>query len=410
MKLSKAHVLRGAIGAALIAAAIGGYSRRREERTLEVAVCEEIGWPIRLALDQFVAERRRHHRGIEFNVHVLSYDKLNQALTQAVHEKPQFDVVTVDHPWIPSLGPDLQSLPIRDPGTLPPAVLRAVCNSCDAYGTPHAAGVPYVGNFEMFAINKRILPGMHWPEKWPKNWEEVVDIAGQLRRDSKSIPYGIRASTDDSSVTDEFMPVYWGQRRDVAKAVRTISALAEFNPSIFPVLGSGEISSLILHGDVAMGVVWSDWAMQMGDADPDLVHRDVEFGPVPGGAPELGIWLLSIPNNAPHRRLASEFVEFAGSQDQLRAAGLVGNPPIREELLDDPGLKLRYGYLLAAQRESMRTTRARPSCKQWNEIEKEIAQALRERYYRNVTDDETAAKITRAFEACPEAEGDHEEP
>ena len=379
----------------LVAAAISTYLHRKQDPQLVVAVADELPW-VRGLLTRYSQE---------FELRELPYEKLKSELTESFKkpkDKGEFDAVLVDQPWLVEFGKDLEPKRLEQPSLLPQKVRDAV----DPHHDGKALGVPYTGNFEIFAINRRLLGNQQGPENW-RTWDDVVKIAREWRR-TESSPYALRASADSSSMTDEFMPVYWGENSKALKAVDILSALVQrpggsqqVSPPIFPVLGSPEISSLILRGKAVMGIVWSDWAMQMGEAEPDLVKRDVVFGRMPGGVPELGIWLLSIPKNAPHAAQAEAFIKFAQEQSQLRQSVLDGNPPIRGDLLQDPELAAKYGYFFDAQKESMKNSRERPQCPDWNSRnETQIANALRDLYFDNGSAEAAAKEIDDALSKC----------
>jgi multiple sugar transport system substrate-binding protein len=317
----------------------------------------------------------------------------------------------VDQPWIAALRDGLIALSVNGNGDIFPKNVLASLRSTGCAGPPDSyclAGMPYAGNSELFVLNRRLLHDA----QWPVDWNDVLDLAERFRAPAASpaaYAYGLRAKFDDeSSMTDEFMPVFWafgqnGHTRTfaaAAAAAHTLQSLTAMSPLPVGVYGSAEISALLLHGNIAMGMTWSDWAMRMTAADPQAA-QDLEFGPMPGGAPELGIWAIAIPKNARHRTEAEKFVRFVTTPEALKESAWNGNPPIRLDLFEDRELAAKYPSF-KAQRESLIAARERPAKDRWHDCsEKNIAHALSGLYFGEVALTRSAAEIREALEKCP---------
>jgi multiple sugar transport system substrate-binding protein len=370
-----------------------------QEQMLQIAVAEENGAVLREAAQEFSGQ----HKEIQIQLDQNPYDEVHDRVFASVNETERgirYDVVMVDHPWIKPLRNRLAPLEAADISQFPESVLRPA--RCPGSSDPRCLlGIPYVGNSELFVINRRVLPGT----KWPADWGSVLGLASQSR--APYYAYALRAKFDDeSSVTDEFMPFYWAYRNGrtntfaaAAAAAHTLQSLAARSPLPIGVYGSSEVSALLLQGKIAMGITWSDWAMRMADADPQAV-QDLEFGLPPGGQPELGIWLMSIPKNAPHPEAAEEFVRFATRPDALKRAATKSNPPARLDLFDDPELAARYPSF-GAQRASLIAARERPAKQDWHGCsETKIAQALSGLYFGEMDLTAASEEIREALDGC----------
>ena len=67
-------------------------------------------------------------------------------------------------------------------------------------------------------------------------------------------------------------------------------------------------------------------------------------GQTAGPAPMLGIWQMGIPKDAPHAKLAQDFLAYLTARDtQTRLAG-IGIPPTRRSVFNDPALVRQYRW------------------------------------------------------------------
>ena len=367
--------------------------------TIAIAVWDESGGALEAAAQKFREDAR--NSGIQVQLREFGYDELYDEVT--VRGGRTYDVVMVDHPWLTLLRDKLRALTIQEPEQVPRNVLNAV--RCPHPTATCVVGVPYVGNTELFVINRRVLRDA----KWPQTWDEVVTLASGV---TKGGVYGYAARgrfDDDSSVTDEFMPVYWwAQERGgdtltaVTKASNILASLASKGPPFLGLLDDYEIAALLLNGKIAMGMTWSNWAMRMADADP-AAARELKFGLPPGDAPEMGIWALAIPLDARHPREAQRFIEYATKCEVLKGAAMAGNPPLRKDLLRDAKLRTRYPSF-DSQLLSLEKAKERPPEQKWHECsEKKIAESLRELYFGELAATKATQQIKDALaanEAC----------
>ena len=89
----------------------------------------------------------------------------------------------------------------------------------------------------------------------------------------------------------------------------------------------------------------------------------------------LGIWQMGIPKDAPHAKLAQDFLAYLSSRDtQTRLAG-IGIPPTRRSVFADPALVRQYRWY-PDQLKALEAGRARPRVKDWQQVESILGDQL----------------------------------
>jgi ABC-type glycerol-3-phosphate transport system substrate-binding protein len=374
--------LRGLVAVAAVAVAASGC--RRAQCVLTIATYEGERIP-------FEEMQTMFPKGAPcaFDVRELDYDTLHQEVLQSLDRKTpgSFDVVMVDDPWLSSfrntaakLRPLALDLSAFVPETLEPVKVASA-------GPTRYDGVPYVANSQLLCYNTAVFHG-----KPPGSWKELLVAAARVQG---AHGYAMRASDDVSSVTDEFMPVYWASAGDARAALEIMGALTGLNPPSFLQFGSLEIGSLLLKRRAAMGIIWSSMAMKMHLEGKKMGTSELSFAQVPGFSPEFGVWFLSVAGNAPHPEAAEDFVRRLTSREALERAAGRGNPPARRDLLES-----QLFPSFAAQLESLRTARSRPRCKDWKGVEETIGLELRRMYVGATAPEAAAEKISSALCDC----------
>jgi multiple sugar transport system substrate-binding protein len=120
--------------------------------------------------------------------------------------------------------------------------------------------------------------------------------------------------------------------------------------------------------------------------------------PGPKGTPELGAWLLAIPENSGEKERAWEFLQYATRQTEIRRAAVQGNPPPRRSVLTDPSLQEIY-WTFPFQLESLTNARPRPRTPRWKEIENRLGIYLSELYAGAISVDRVMKQVKCELEA-----------
>jgi multiple sugar transport system substrate-binding protein len=463
------------LGFALLALAATGalfslYTALRPEKMLTIAVRQGVE---SVALKK-VAERFSREHGVTVKIEEVPQDELfAQEAEQRTEPQSAFDVVMVDDPWMPGLLIDPTDSDGSDAGKYRLKKLKAetyaqddglndfmksalsvarYCekdDSCNDY-----YGVPFVGNSQLFCYNANDVQdtaSLH-------SWDKVRETSENLQGKTKGLGYVTRIGRNNSIVTD-FMPILWfydddgfpdrfkagvdpfgkGKEKESAMAFQTMVELVRKQKAGGISVDDFDVAAYLATGHASMGIVWSAWAMSLMNIqstekvqDAQNIFQDqqnaqdhhkrptLKCADMPGGKPELGVWMLAIPKTAAMPDEAEEFIKYATSREQLLIAAAQGNPPPRKSVLENQHLELekkvyqnsaqgkdsedldcsrqrmresdysrcmarvhrvihdRYGELFTRQLKSLEAARPRPRSRCWTEMEKVLGNLLQQ--------------------------------
>ena len=116
----------------------------------------------------------------------------------------------------------------------------------------------------------------------------------------------------------------------------------------------------------------------------------------------IGIWLAAIPESAPNKAAAFDFITFLTSAEvQRRIALEVGVPPTRVSVHQDPELQQRY-FWYPAQLDGLQNGVARPRTDHWPEIESTLGHHLQRALIGELTASEAIAGADNRIRAIVE--------
>lgn len=295
-----------------------------------------------------------------------------------------FDVMLVDDPWMPALLDSRNRnkfAPIR-PQAGDEDFIPTTLDVCRHRGQLY--GLPFVGNSQLFCYRTDSIG-----KEARASWQRLAALGKTSGRLSR---YVARLAPGNSIVSDS-IPILWEFAPDTLygsvlteKAVPAEGALdllrelagtgslrhgaaglsaTDFDLAVYMV-GSGAQSSII----------WSAWAMTIANAvslKPRL-KEELEFD-LPPGKPALGTWLLMVVSGRAATRQGLEFVRFATSKEQIRQAGLEGNPPSRRSVFLDPDYQRKY-WFHKTQLASLEQARLRVRTPRWRLLEAQVGTCL----------------------------------
>ena len=443
MKLNRkwGWILAGVFTAGVLWAWLAGGRPHR----LTIAIHESLeGDALREIAKRFSTTHKIEVQVLQFSYDDLYEKEMAQLQNQGDDLTPAFDVIMVDDPWLPALtgkvNPDdksrLEKLNISDADDFPDPALR-VAQYCPGGNCPaEYYGVPFVGNSQLFCYRTAIFPQ---PEMVPANWNAVVQFVKSRRNQPgthDTRPYVGRIGPGNSIVTD-FLSLLWSHDasafpenlpnpkspgdQPLSLGDKGKAALDDLNALVGGQNGSTsvddfDLAAYMLKEKADMAIVWSAWAMMIENLRPQE-STDLQFASVPGGSmPELGVWLLAVPEGSRMKPEAQEFIKFATSQEQLLRAALIGNPPPRKSILQHPrdiagqypDLRKqsvydqldKYKSSFKYQLDSLERARPRPRTPRWREIECLLGKYLGKVVVENMDTRIAAGQVDSKLKLC----------
>jgi len=335
--------------------------------------------------------------GVKIRFVKFSYDALYTKELQSIYGKNGiYDVIFMDDPWVPTFAGGGYLHNLSDFGYRPEGFVKGALQVVQwpppkGYPVPKGAqmkpgiyGLPVTGNVTMFVYRKDWAKkyGIQ-PERW--TWDDVFRLA---EKTTGGGTYGwvMRSGSGNSAVTD-FYPMLlayggkyfnddWTCALDSPEALRALTQWVKLFRTYAPPgsasFGSDAVGNYMAKGKAAAAIMWpSGWANQMD-------RSKIGFVTVPGvkqpdgsvlQAPEVGVWSVGIPKNAPHAQEASRFIRWLADKQQQKRYGSSGVAvPTRTDVLLDPQLLKKWPYY-AAFYDSLEKGRMRPRTPAWPMVE-----------------------------------------
>jgi len=278
------------------------------------------------------------------------------------NKSSDYDVLYMDEPWVPYIVRNGWLLPIENPdlSDYPEGIKSWPTLGGKVYG------LAITGNVNFLIYRADILKDLG--ESPPETWDDVLRIAKKVKSKYTDIGakiYGFsgNAVKGDAFANDVFPAVLYpfGGRYFAEdgvtpalkskEAVEALEFLRELRPYTHPRTTEWtsltEYSEAILRGEVAIGVVWSGWIVDVDNPQKSQVVGKIEAMPYPRqktnfGA-QTGVWYYAVSAFSRNPDAAMEFVKVVTSAEAQRRAALeAGLPPTRLSVFDDPEYKKRF--------------------------------------------------------------------
>ena len=369
---------------------------------------------------------REQNPNVAFEVLQLSGSALfEQTVIDLRSGAASYDVILIDDPnapqymaagWLADLDAMFAQRGVGpDPDFIAPAL--AVGRYPAGGGTLYA--LPHVGNVALFAYRTDLFARHNLAA--PDRWEQVLTAAQVLARDEPEVsPVLFRGSKGNPIVTG-FLPILWAFGADVldaqgnavldspasVAAVDFFLRLSRYAPAGVANYQSAQVRDALYNGSGAIAIeVWPGWIANLNDPAQSAVVDQIAIrahpGQVRGSSPMIGIWLAAIPESAPNKAAAFDFITFLTSAEvQRRIALEVGVPPTRVSVHQDPELQQRY-FWYPAQLDGLQNGVARPRTDHWPEIESTLGDHLQRALIGELTAAEAIAGADNRIRAIVE--------
>ncbi|MGG1948915.1 ABC transporter substrate-binding protein [Trinickia sp. NRRL B-1857] len=371
-----------------VAAALAVVSHASAAADLVIAGRDDIyGRALAQAVEGFTAQ----HPGTDIELLKLPNSDLYQKLKLSMREKTgAYDLVLMDDTWAPEFIGNDWLAPL--PATLADADM---IDSAVALGRAQSGGLyalPIVGNVEMFAYRKDLLASRGLQP--PRTWDDVLKIAQTIGGANKGVSGVVFRGAKGNPIVTGFLPILWAYGGDVVDAngkvtidspqalaaLKTLLALKMFAPKDVDVYGAAEVRDALQKGTAAQSIeVWPAWIPALDDPAQSRVVGQVALqappGQVKGPAPMLGIWQMGVPKDAPHAKLAMQFLAYLTSANEQTQLAKMGIPPTRKSVFGNAELVKQFRWY-PDQLKALEAGRARPRVKNWQQIEAILGDSL----------------------------------
>lgn len=336
--------------------------------------------------------------GVKINFVKLSYDDLfSKDLVSASGNQGTYDLIFMDDPWIPTFAGGGYLYPLSHFNYTPTGFLKGALQvdqwppsppynaPLGTQGTQQYYALPVTGNVLTLFYNTTLLKNSNLKVN-PDHltWQDINKLAAASYDPAKN-EYGfvMRGKGGNSGVAD-FTPILWSYGghyfnsnwKSALDSPQAIAAMAEwvklyhYGPSGQTSFGANQVGAYMQKDKTAAALVWpSGWAPEM--------PKDVKVTMVPGVKsngkdaqyPEIGVWSLGIPKNAPHANEAFKFMEWVSSKDQQMQFASDGlDVPTMKSVILNPSLDKKWPYYVPVY-QSIEAGHMRPRTPAWPEVE-----------------------------------------
>ncbi len=342
-KLTKASV--GALATALVAStALAGAAMAQDEKTLKVAI---VGNPQMSDIAALTPSLFTEQTGINVDYTVLEEQALREATTRDVGAGGgQFDVVMIGMFEAPQFGrngwlANLSEYADADADYAVDDIFPAVRNGLSWEGSMYAAPFYAESSFVMYRNDVLEAAGVTMPDA--PTWDEVADIARQIDSDEmagiclRGKPGWGDLGAIFTTVLNTFGGTYWLAGEDQTIGASQVDQ-PEFKEALDFYVGLvndageadasnasyNECTTQMQDGKVAM---WVDATVAASNLESDTSPIQGKLGyalsptKVTDASGWLWSWALAIPETAPDKDAAWEYVSWATGPQYLAEAG-----------------------------------------------------------------------------------------
>ena len=293
---------------------------------------------LKASLPDFEAEHN-----VKIDVQELSFDDLHTGIAlDAVNSTGAYDLCMVDGSWMAEFTENNVLANLSEMGySFDDDIIPATTTICKVDDNIYLA--PFFGNVTVMLYNKQLIADAGYTPEDITTFEDLKVIA-QKTKDAGKTGFLIRGGSADNIVSD-FIPhllVHGGwvideNNQPTVDTPEFKAAMQEYL-DLFALGGTmdkDDIVAAIDGGTAALGQAWPGWYVPTADTNANytVIPTKLNDSDTPKNTSMYGVWCIGIPNNAPHKDLALELLEYVMSPEVQLASIEVGGVPCRTSCL-----------------------------------------------------------------------------
>ena len=317
---------------------------------------------------------------VDIEVMLMSFDDLHTGIAlDAVNEVGTYDLCMVDGSWMAEFTANGVLANLSEMGySFDDDVIPATTSICMVDDDIYLA--PYYGNVTVMMYNKQLLADAGYAPEDIDSFADLMDIAQKTKAaDPNKNGFLIRGGSADNILSD-FLPHLvvhggWVVDENNQPTVNTpeFKAAMEDYLALYNVGGTldkDDIVASVTSGETALAQIWPGWYTPTADGPADYITIPTKLtddGQDMGAVALQGVWCIGIPDNAPHKDLALELLEYVMSPEVQLASIEQNGVPCRFSCLTDPTVLETYPHLETVC-GALETGVYRPVIEEWTEF------------------------------------------
>lgn len=333
------------------------------------------GESLEASLAPFEAEHN-----VDIEVMLMSFDDLHTGIAlDAVNEVGTYDLCMVDGSWMAEFTENGVLANLSEMGySFDDDVIPATTSICMVDDDIYLA--PYYGNVTVMMYNKELIAEAGYAPEDIDSFADLMDIAQKTKAaDSNKNGFLIRGGSADNILSD-FLPhlvVHGGwvvdeNNNPTVDTPEFKAAMQEYLDlyALGSTLDKDDIVASVTSGETALAQIWPGWYTPTADgpANYTTIPTKLTDDSAPVDAVALqGVWCIGIPDNAPHKDLALELLEYVMSPEVQLASIENNGVPCRYSCLTDSTVLETYPHLQTVC-GALETGVYRPVIEEWTEF------------------------------------------
>ena len=280
---------------------------------------------------------------VKIDVQELSFDDLHTGIAlDAVNPTGAYDLCMVDGSWMAEFTENNVLANLSEMGySFDDDIIPATTTICKVDDNIYLA--PFFGNVTVMLYNKQLIADAGYTPEDITTFEDLKVIA-QKTNDAGKTGFLIRGGSADNIVSD-FIPhllVHGGwvideNNQPTVDTPEFKAAMQEYLDlyALGGTMDKDDIVAAIDGGTAALGQAWPGWYVPTADTNANytVIPTKLNDSDTPKNTSMYGVWCIGIPNNAPHKDLALELLEYVMSPEVQLASIEVGGVPCRTSCL-----------------------------------------------------------------------------